>query len=185
MDLNDEDLEKLSVYARHLLPLLREQRDEEDIDLRQILMTHHRLYETRQQALELLRQDGAIAGHTGDGRGSRADPDTRLLSEVVQRLNELFAGGGLTDGDKLNWLNSLATKVSENAVVMDPIRSNTSQQAMLGDFPQAVQNAVIESMGAHNDLATRFLSDERVSRGVAQLLMEALRRGMQPGGTRL
>ncbi len=43
VDFDDDELEKLSVFAKHLAPLLREERPEEDIDLSQVLMTHYKL----------------------------------------------------------------------------------------------------------------------------------------------
>ena len=50
---------------------------------------------------------------------------------------------------------------------------------MLGDYPSAVQNAVIGSMEAHKDLAMQFLANEQVSKGVAEMLLEILKKGLQ------
>lgn len=50
---------------------------------------------------------------------------------------------------------------------------------MLGDYPSAVQNAVIGSMGAHKDLSMQFLGNEQVSKGVAEMLLEILKKGLR------
>lgn len=180
VDFDDTELEYLSVYAKHLLPLLREQSPDEDIDISQLVMTHYRLNEIRQQQLKLKQDaEGAVLeGITGLGTGQPKDMATELLSQILERFNDLFIGDGLTDKDKVNWLHTLAGKVSENETVMDQIRNNTHEQAMLGDYPTEVQNAVIGSMEAHNDLAMQFLGSERIASSVAELLLKVLKDGL-------
>lgn len=59
-------------------------------------------------------------------------------------------------------------------MVMDQITSNTKEQAMLGDYPTAVESAVIGSMEAHKELAMQFLANRHVSKGVAEALLRML-----------
>ncbi|MFT5605685.1 MAG: hypothetical protein ACI9G5_002656 [Paracoccaceae bacterium] len=79
----------------------------------------------------------------------------------------------------VSFVDTLASKVAEDGSVMDQIRNNTKEQAMLGDYPSAVETAVIASMEADSDLSMQFLTDKRVSRRVAELLLEVLRNGLQ------
>lgn len=54
VEYDDKDLEKLSLFARHLRPLLHEQRLEEDeIDLSNVEMSHYRLSKIHEQDLRL------------------------------------------------------------------------------------------------------------------------------------
>ncbi|MGO1247983.1 MAG: type I restriction endonuclease subunit R, partial [Oceanisphaera sp.] len=54
VDYDDKDLEKLSLYARNLRPMLREaETDEEDIDLSNVVLSHYRLSKIRQQDIQL------------------------------------------------------------------------------------------------------------------------------------
>jgi type I restriction enzyme R subunit len=47
-----KQLEKLSLYARNLRPMLREAFiDEDDIDLDGVVLSHYRLFKLRQQTL--------------------------------------------------------------------------------------------------------------------------------------
>jgi type I restriction enzyme R subunit len=46
--------------------------------------------------------------------------------------------------------------------------------ARMGDFPGAVLDAVIDSRNTHNDLAMQYLSNEKIAKGFAQLLLETL-----------
>lgn len=50
MDYDDKDLEKLCLYARNLMPLLRENMIyEDDIDLENVELSHYRLSEIMRQ----------------------------------------------------------------------------------------------------------------------------------------
>src|SRR5690554_4720859 len=54
VDYDDKNLEKLSLYARNLRPMLREAKtDEETIDLSNVVLSHYRLSKIRQQAIRL------------------------------------------------------------------------------------------------------------------------------------
>ena len=112
VDFSDEDLERLAVYATHLLPLLREEQIKEDIDLSEVVMTHYKLNEVRQQRIVLEpNKVGYVTGVTAIGGHNPREQDYEKLSQIIARLNELFVGEDLTDDDKVNWLNSLASKV--------------------------------------------------------------------------
>jgi type I restriction enzyme, R subunit len=104
VDYDDTSLEKLSLYARHLSPLLREQLlDEDDIDLNHIVLSHYRLSKIKQQDL-LLNEDQTPYGlKPGEGMGTAKarDPKEEFLSQIIARLNEIFITDSLTDGDQV------------------------------------------------------------------------------------
>ncbi|PQJ84046.1 hypothetical protein [Photobacterium phosphoreum] len=64
-----------------------------------------------------------------------------FLSLILNRLNELFSTENLTDNDMINYAKTVRDKLSENESVMTQINNNTRDQAMLGDFPQAIDDA--------------------------------------------
>ena len=76
-------------------------------------------------------------------------------------MNELFAGE-LSDDDKLNYARTIRDKVMENEKVVQQLRTNTKEQAMLGDFPVVMSDAIIESMDAHKNMATQVLSEDKI-----------------------
>ncbi len=102
--------------------------------------------------------------------------DNKALADN-RKAKRPFVGENLTDDDKVNWLNSLVSKVAENSGVMAQIRNNDKEQALLGEFPKAIQGAVIGSMEAHKELALQFLANEQVAKGIADILFEVLKRG--------
>lgn len=60
---------------------------------------------------------------------------------------------------------------------MDQLRHNDIEQIMLGDYPHAVQNAVIESMGAFEKHSVAYLSKD-VSRLANRFILDVLLKGL-------
>ena len=119
VDYDDKALEKLSLYARNLRPLLRESLlEEEGVDLNGVVLSHYRLALMRQQDLQL-KEDAA--GYTlvpGDGLGTAKpkDKQSEFISQIISRLNELFITEQLTEKDLVNYAYTIRDKVSENSV---------------------------------------------------------------------
>lgn len=177
VDFDDRDLEKLNLFARHLHPLLREEPDEEEmLDLSSVQLTHYRLQKQREQ--DLILNDGK--GETGlqpggeFGTGRARDKHLESLSRIIARMNELFAAENLSDADLVSYAETIAAKVRENPHVMAQVRNNNPEQALLGDFPKAVEEAVLASGDAHQELMTQFLANKAVQSGFARLLLEML-----------
>ena len=103
-------------YARHLRPLLREQRLDEDIDISSLQLTHYRLKKIAEHELLIKEGDGdyRIKGADGLGSGTAHDPEKESLSRIISRLNDLLAGENLTDKDPLNYINTTKDKALEN-----------------------------------------------------------------------
>ena len=184
VDFNDLDLEKLSIFAKYLYPLLRLDALDDEIDLSDVMMTHYRLHEQREVDLQLGHKIGeeptAYLSPSKEGAGAvPKDPKTELLKEIIERMNDLFAEDGLSEKDMVNYLHTLAGKVSENEAVMDQVRNNSKEQAMLGQFPESVNQAVIESMGIHEKMALKVLSSDAVAKGVASFVYDMLVKGLR------
>ena len=62
---------------------------------------------------------------------------------------------------------------------MRQVRNNPPAQVMLGDFPQAVVDAVVESGDAHQSLMRRVLEDSPTADRFAQLLLELILKGAE------
>jgi len=165
VDYDDKDLEKLSLYARHLRPMLRETiADEDEVDLDNVVLSHYRLSKIKQQDLQLKTiEDGngeyQLQPGAELGSAKAKDKKEEYLSHIIQRLNELFVTDQLTDKDMVNYAYTIRDKVSENPLVMQQIANNTAEQALLGAFPKAVDDAIIDSGDAHQNQMVQLLSD--------------------------
>ena len=66
VDYESTDLEKLSLFARHLAPLLRETRPDEDpLDLSSVELSHYRLSKIRQQDLMMVKEGETAPSGSG------------------------------------------------------------------------------------------------------------------------
>lgn len=178
VDYDDAGLEKLSLYARHLRPLLREQLlEEDDIDLNQVVLSHYRLSKIRQQDLMLSEDQAAFGLKPGEGLGTAKarDPKEEFLSQIISRLNELFITDHLTEKDLVNYAYTVRDKVRENATVMKQLANNSDEQALLGDFPKAVDDAILDSSDAHENQKLQLLSDPKKSAAFAKLVFDLLK----------
>ena len=179
VDFEDYDLEKLSIFAKHLHPLLRFDVLQDDIDLSDVAMTHYRLHEQREADLQLGYKVGEepkpYLAPTKEGSGATPkDAQTELLNEIISRMNDLFVEDGLSEGDMLSYANTLFNKVSEDEIAVDQARNNTKEQAMLGQFPEAINRAVIESRDVNEKMGMKALTSEHVAKGLASLVYDML-----------
>ena len=180
VDYNDKDLEKLSLFARNLSPMLRESNlDEDDIDLNSVELSHYRLSVIRQQDLRLKEDSADYQLEPGDGVGGAKPKDKQeeLLSQIIEGLNDLFITDGLSEADLVNYVNTISDKVRENELVMKQIANNTSEQALLGDINKAVGDAIMDSSEAHNNQMMQLLSNPDKAKTFARLVFDILKAG--------
>ncbi len=180
VDYDDKNLEKLSLYARNLRPMLREaETDEDDVDLSNVVLSHYRLSKIRQQDIKLKEDAEGYDLEPGDALGTAKakDKQEELLSEIVAKLNELFITDELTEADMVNYAYTVRDKVRENTLVMHQLANNTPEQAMLGDFPKAVDDAILGSSDAHQNQMMQLLSDPRKAEQFSKLIFAMLSNG--------
>ncbi len=96
------------------------------------------------------------------------------LSRIIIRLNELFITDGLTDQDLVNYAYTIRDKVRENETVMKQIQNNSPEQAMLGDFGNAVDQAVMESSEAHQNQMTQYLNSKELEAKFRRVIFDML-----------
>ena len=160
--------------------MLREKLDDEDdIDLSNVALTHYRLSLLHQQ--HLVMEPGAdYKLQPGNDLGSAKAKDKKeeFLSQILARLNELFITDGLTDKDLINYAHTIRDKVSENKNVMNQVRNNSPEQAMLGDFPKALDDAVMDSSEAHQKQMMQILSNPEVAKGFARVVFDLIKQAV-------
>jgi len=170
------DLERLSLYARHLAPLLREEAPSDDpIDLTSLALSHYRLSKIKQQDLMLVKEGGEGLQPGSDvGQGKPKSKKEQWLSQIIARLNELFITDGLTDQDLINYATTIRDKLSENQRVMDQLANNSPEQALLGDFSTALDDAVMDSSEAHQNQMMQYLNRPEVQKKFQRIIFDML-----------
>ncbi|MEI8706131.1 DUF1016 N-terminal domain-containing protein [Pseudoalteromonas sp. B62] len=177
VEYDDKELEKLSLFARHLRPLLREKVvTEDELDLDNVVMSHYRLSKIRQQDIQLKEDapDYKLEPSNDVGSAKAKDKKEAFLSQIIDKLNEVFITDNLTNKDMLNYAYTVRDKLTENASVMSQIANNSPEQAMLGDFPQAMDDAILGSSDAHQEQMMQLLSDPARNQQFARVIFDML-----------
>jgi len=173
VDYDDKELEKLSLYARNLQPLLRESVDnEDDVDLSNIVMSHYRVSKLYQQDLKLQEGSGELEAGGGAGTATPKDIKEAFLSQIIERLNEVFAGEDFTENDMVNFQNTIWDKVTENEIVVKQFSNNSTDQIMLGGYPDAAMDALFESQEAYEGMTMHLLSNPNQFKKFIRLMLD-------------
>jgi type I restriction enzyme, R subunit len=172
---DDEELEKFNVYCRHLYPLLRLSIDQEDIDLSSLEMTRYRLDEQGKSTIQLgdgPEEETKLIPGDSVASGRKKDPKKELMSQILERLNEILAGEGLTDADRLNYATWISDKILENEVVVQQIQNNPREQAKLGDFNVALLKALSVSQQSHDQMAKSVLTNQQTMQSFNSIIFD-------------
>lgn len=176
-DYDNPDLDKLSLYARHLRPLLHEENvHEDDVDLDDLEMSHYRLAKIREQQIKLQNDPDGHELEAGNdiGTAKPKDKNEDFMSHILMRLNEIFITDNLSHKDMINYAISVRDKLSENQTVMTQIANNTREQAMLGDFPKALDAAVLDSSASQEAMKNQYLSNPALAQNFARVVFDML-----------
>ena len=119
--------------------------------------------------------DYGLKGGEAAGTAKAKDKKEERLSLIVERLNELFVTDQLTDKDLVNYAYTVRDKLRENEGVMKQIANNTDAQAMLGDFPKAIDDAILDSSDAHQNQMFQLLSDPKKVQKFGRLIFDMLK----------
>ncbi|MCQ2035913.1 type I restriction endonuclease subunit R [Stutzerimonas kunmingensis] len=172
----DRELEQLCVYAKHLHPLLRVDRLQQDhVDVGELQLSHYRLSKRAEHQLRLSEEDGEYTLKPGSdvGSGKPHDPEKKRLSEIIEALNDIF-GAEVSDEDQLQFLTGIAQRISRQEDVMAQVNNHSVEQVMHGLFPKRVLDTVLDAMTDHEKLSLEVLDNETKSRAFALVILKML-----------
>ena len=106
------------------------------------------------------------------GSGQIQDKEKIKLSEIVQKVNDLF-DGDLSDDDKLIYVNSvLKGKLLESDLLVQQAMSNSKERfADSPDLREVLRDAIIDAFEAHDLMSKQALDSEKVRRGLLSILL--------------
>ncbi|MNQ94904.1 hypothetical protein D3C85_1104420 [compost metagenome] len=173
----DRELEQLCVYAKHLHPLLRLDRlQQDDVDVGELQLSHYRLRKRAEHQLRLNEEHGEYTLKPGSdvGSGKPHDPEKKRLSEIIEALNDIF-GAEVSDDDQLQFLTGIAQRISRQEDVMAQVNNHSVDQVMHGLFPKRVLDTVLDAMTDHEKLSLEVLDNETKSRAFALVILKMLK----------
>lgn len=142
VDYGSTDLEKLSVFLRQLIRVIDTDRLSSDVDLSDIALKRVQQIDLGWSSIKLEVEDATLAPIAGAGTGHAApDPEVALLSEIIGRINDLFAGE-FSDEEIEAFVRPVAAKAGANTNVVEQMSSNALDQFL--DSPD-LRDAVIDA----------------------------------------
>lgn len=172
-DYGNTAVEKRSIFFKYVLRLLEFGREREGVDLSKLVLTHHNLKNRGRQPMVLSEGEAApLEPITAAGSGLVQNKQKALLDEIIQRVNDLFAGD-LTDQDKLVYVNDVIKgKLLESQKLVVQAANNTKEQfANSPDLKMEILNAVMSALEAHTAMSMQALESEKVRDGLKDVLL--------------
>ena len=172
-DYGNTGIEKRAIFYKRLLPLLEFGRERDGIDLSKVVLTHHHLKDQGSRALPLGQgETPKLAPITEAGSGSVQEQQKVYMAELIDKLNDLF-GSETSEQDQLRYVNgTILGKVAESATLQQQAANNTKEQfANSPNLKTELQNAIIDSLDAHNAMSTKALNSPIVMHGLLDILL--------------
>ncbi|AMM31009.1 restriction endonuclease subunit R [Sinomonas atrocyanea] len=152
-------LEKRAIYYSLLSrELSDDNRHREVVDLSGIELTHYALHAREQQNLGL--QGGEqLDPMQESGSGKANEAEYVHMSELISKLNEVFAGSGLSDADQINVINSVIGKASEDEMLQLQADANAAQDFYDSPDLSTALLKVILSAGQQHETGIDWLAN--------------------------
>jgi type I restriction enzyme R subunit len=190
---DDPSLEARYILYKHLEPLIRPENIRQPIDLAGIILTHHKVRSSPSMTISLGTADDEEHGLqpiTGVGTHSPRDPIQAKLTELIEKLNTLFADEGITDADTVGLFYHVAGKMMENEEINKQAKANSREQFEQSPaIATVVIDAVITALDNYQSMGKKVLQDHAKMERFKALLVDdvydrlnAVRRGHSLSG---
>ena len=181
IDFENTDLEKLSIYARGLARLIREENMRVPIDLTGVELVSYSIKKLQDADLKLGDDDDAGLEPVSDtGSKPPRDPDLVLLEEAVEALNHLFDGADFTDADFVGLATHVKGKVAESEQIQAQRTANTQKQFLASpDLATAVVTAIVAARENNGKMADELFDDKQKLAQFVSIIGRLLYRGGQ------
>lgn len=170
-------LEKLALYLKMLTPFLDSGQRDTPIDLSTITIDYigHHKQDTHDPDLT----GGTPLEPARDaGTGMVRDPDLVALDEVINRINDLFAGDH-PDSSVRNVVTHITDRLQENENLQKQAKNNTlAQFSASPDIGDAFVDAVIGTMDSSADLSTQILNNPDLAKRLLGELLPGIYRAL-------
>ncbi|HWL59624.1 MAG TPA: type I restriction endonuclease [Microbacteriaceae bacterium] len=178
----DTEVERWAIFLRLYVRLIQREHTTGPQIADDIVLTHYKLRRLGEQTLKLGDgEGGGLTGVTAAGSGSATEAKYGPLSQVIDRINELFAGTGIAEVDQVNAISSLMNHAVQNPTLQAQAMANTAADfALSPDIEGAVEDLAYAAGNGHSQAITALLKQGDLGT-IARVLLgaglyEALRR---------
>ncbi|WP_353616987.1 hypothetical protein [Mycobacterium sp. ENV421] len=175
----DLSLEKLSIYLRHLAPVISSEQLNHEIDLSTVDFDY--LAQHGQGTTSgTLTGDVPLQPAKESGTGTAKDPELVALDEVIAQINDLFSGEH-PDSSVRNVVTHIKDRLEESETLQQQAEHNTlAQFSASPDLQNEFVAAVIGAMASSEDLSTQILNNPELSSKLLGELIPVIYEGLKP-----
>ena len=160
----DISLEQCYIFFSYLEPLVKPSRVRQEIDLSGVVLTHHKLHSQGNQNIPLRsgeEEETKLKPITDVGTGVARDPEKVKLEELIEKLNNLFDDGSLTDADTVAYFNHIAAKMMEDEDLVQQAKANSRAQFKQSPtLPVVGQEATISAMDSYGTMSQKLFQEK-------------------------
>jgi type I restriction enzyme R subunit len=177
---NYEDLalERLSIYLRHLAPIIAAGQLHHEIDLSTVDFDYIAQHEQGTTSGKLA---GGVPLETAKeaGTGTVKDPEMVALAEVIEKINDLFSGDH-PDSSVKNVVTHVKERLEESDTLQQQARSNSlAQFSASPDLHSEFMTAVIGAMASSEDLSTQIINNPDLAQKLLAELVPMIYQGLK------
>ncbi|WP_445169893.1 type I restriction endonuclease subunit R [Mycolicibacterium sp. Dal123E01] len=174
----DMALEKLSIYLRHLAPVITTDQLRHEIDLSTVDFDYIAQHEQGTTSGKLA--GGVSLEPTKEaGTGSVKDPELVALAEVIEKINDLFSGDH-PDSSVKNVVTHVKDRLEESETLQEQAQHNSlAQFSASPDLRNEFMSAVIGAMASSEDLSTQILNNPELSSKLLGELVPIIYKGLK------
>ncbi len=174
----DLSLEKLSIYLRHLAPVITSEALNHEIDLSTVdfdFLTQHR----GETASGKLTGDVPLGPAKESGTGTAKDAELVALDEVIAQINDLFSGDH-PDSSVRNVVTHIRDRLEESETLQQQAHNNSlAQFSASPDLHNEFVGAVIGAMDSSEDLSTQILNNSEIAQKLLGELVPIVYRALK------
>ncbi|MDR1633356.1 MAG: hypothetical protein LBS27_00175 [Bifidobacteriaceae bacterium] len=171
IDYESVDVEKWAIFLKVYRGAIRADQPGDGIDTSGLVLTHYKLTRASDGGLNLSTgQQGQLLGVTAVGSSQVRATKYGLLEEVLQRINDLFAGSDLDEVDRANAFGSISNHAVNSARLQAEAMANSPSD--FASSPSIIEE--LEDIPYRADLGHQAAIKHLVTTGNYGLLAEAL-----------
>lgn len=172
VDYADTRFEKLADFLRLLAPLLQ-MGAADDPALPDLILTYYRLRKDADQRIELIDGEAeGLRGTTSVGSGRMSGDQPVRLRDVLDKINELFAGTDFDAASALAVFESVESRLISTPELVEQAQVNGRHDFEASHkLREAVQRALYGELATHDDIVKYVLSENLLER-FTRLLLE-------------
>lgn len=154
LDYGDTDIEKWAIFLRIYRRVIeRQDAIPPVINTDEIVLTHYRLRKLDARDLGLTPgSPGQLAGVTEAGSGEPREVKYGLLQDVINKINDLFSGTGVSEVDGIAVTETIMRHVVENEKIQAEAMANTAVDFETSPTIESeLEDVIYASAVGHND----------------------------------